>query len=356
MRNTYSVARLAFLAVATLGIPLSARAQFVYNGGVGEIEHAVYGLNAFGPAAPVFAFDDGQLLAPGGFYPSLNGAPLAEIDTGVQPLPLNPGFLFRTTAPGAMPGFGGATTQIRAVNTPRAIGIAVSNLSLTDASPAGFASTNTFGGSGLWTNVSGVNINFVGGNFMALNVNLNKPLGSYVAVGVRSVFEVFNPGGGLVSTFIPTPIVFAFDGFNPVSRADFIQAGLFQVQATGVNSVRFAATSLMNFAVPVGHSLRIRGASTLIADPGAEMELEAMPNNFTLPDAGAGVSTDAEDAFATGIGTGPVTVPESGTLPLLAVGGSVLFLGSVVLRRRRRFSCVAGTSPPNPLSVPERGR
>ncbi|MBC8139473.1 MAG: hypothetical protein H8F28_26645 [Fibrella sp.] len=334
MRSVHSLAGLAIITVASLSFPVSVHAQFLYNGGVGEIEHAVYGLNAVGPAAPVFAFDDGQLLAPGGFYPSLNGAPITEVDTGLQPLPLNPGFLFLNTPGGIMPGFGQGTTQIRAVNTNRAIGVAVSNLSLVDASPAGFASTNTFGGDGLWQNISGQNINFVGGNFMALSANLNKPLGSFVAVGVRSVFELYNGGGFLVNTFTPLPIVFAFDGFNPLSRADFIQAGLFQVQATGPNSVRFAATSLLNFAVPAGHSLRIRGAATLIADPGADMELEAMPSNFTLPDAGSGASTDAEEAFATGTGTGPVIVPEAGTLPLLVTGGAALLLATVVIHRR----------------------
>lgn len=332
MRTAYSVPGLAITVLALLST--SAHAQFLYNGGVGEIEHAVYALNGIGPAAPTFAFDDGQLLAPGGFYPSLAGAPIAEIDTGVQPLPLNPTFLFLNTPGGIMPGFGGATTQIRAVNSPRAIGVAVSNLSLTDNSPAGFASTNTFGGDGLWQNISGQNINFIGGNFMALSVNLNKPLGSFAAVGVRSVFELYNPANVLVNTFTPLPIVFAFDGFNPASRADFIQAGQFQVQALSPIAVRFAATSLLNFAVPAGHSLRIRGAATLIADPGADMELEAMPSNFTLPDAGSGVSTDAEEAFATGVGSGPVVVPEAGTLPLLLVGGAALLFAGTVVRRR----------------------
>lgn len=72
----------------------------------------------------------------------------------------------------------------------------------------------------------------------------------------------------------------------------------------------------------------------LIADPGADMELEATPNYFTLPDAGAGVFTDAGEAF--GIGTRLVVVREAGTAPLRALGGTVVVFAGTILRRRKK--------------------
>lgn len=304
---------IAFLAPA-------AHAQLAYAGGISEIEHAVYG-TAPGGAAPLFSIDDGQLIEPGGFYPALAGQ-VGEVDTGVVGLPSA-----LVTAAGAIPGFGGASTALTPVVGLGRAGIAATNYTIRDANIDGFASTNTFGVSGDFVNTAGVPLAFFGGHFLSFTGFC--PLGGYLAVGVRSVFEVGTGiGAGFVpaAAFVPIPIVFAYDSLIGGTRADFIQAGQWLVSTPTLNTVSFAAASRMLIPIPVGATIRMRGTVTLIADPDASVDFADMPltSGFDMPDMGTGAASNAGAFF---------NAPEPGSLALGLLGGSAL--AGILLRRRR---------------------
>jgi hypothetical protein len=313
-------ARALFGGTGALLLTLPAHAQWLANNAISEIEHGYYA-TAPGGALPIFDPIDGQMFQPGGGYPTTAANPIAQRDTGVVGLP---NVLISGAGPaGGMPvGFGGAGTALSLVNGGNRIGIAVNQYYVYDRSPLGFASTNIYGGSADFLNALGVPIAFKGGQFIGFRGRVG--VGGYVAVGVRSVFEVFNAQGGLIQSVIPTPIVWASNGDgnfgNDVGLADF---GIgYDLGAAGVG---FSASSLVNLVVPAGGTLRMRGTVTVIADPDSDVEIDTVPldnSALPLPEVGLGVSSNASAVLA----------PEPGTLALLIAPGFAL-LG----RRRRTF-------------------
>ncbi len=320
---------LAVTLTTPLLIAPAAHAQFFNLAASGfEIEHAYYG-EVPGGAFPAYAFDDGQLLQPGGFLPGL-GVLAVQNDTGPQ-AGLG-GFNANWVTPAGLGGFpfGGANTHLFTVNAPGAFGIASDSFSVADLSvgvnPG--ISANTFGGFADFVNVTQMNLLFRIGHFIAIQGQVD-PVGGFVAAGVRSVFEFgFGAGGGFVPTnsFTPIPIAFGWNGVGALPTS--VQAGQFQFASAG-NQFQFAASSVANAILAPGATLRVRGALTIFADP-ADVSLDNMPlNGLDLPDVGQGNATNAQSAFGTGLAA---AAPEPASLAFVAFGG---LFGFVAIRRRK---------------------
>lgn len=323
---TAAAVSFVYVTAAALLTPGTARAQLfglAPGTAIGEFEQAVYAGAAGGPG-PVFAVDDGQMLQPGGGYPSL-GLLINELDTGLIGLP---GFLAR--AQDAQ--YGGGFANLTPVNGWNRAGLVSTNFFVRDFNVNGFISANTFGGTADFVNTGPFAAVGNVGNFLGMTAFVDPlNVNSFVAVGVRSVIEVgVGVGAGFVpvNTLVATPIVMAFDGVGR-GRPDFIQADRFLFQTPNLTTLRFSAVSTLPVVVPVGATMRVRGTLTLYADP-SDVSFDIFPLNDpslgVAPDFGTGGSSNADAVL------GSTSAPEPGTFSLAAIA----LLGVAIFRHRQQ--------------------
>jgi hypothetical protein len=236
----------------------------------------------------------------------------------------------QTTVAGALgAGWNGATTTVVGVAGLGRAGIAVTNSTVSNVGVA-TTSANTVGASADYVNVGAAIFNVKYAQFLSHFATVDG-LGGFATAAVRSRIQIdpngltgaaFGTLGGVV-TIQPTDLLMGFDGVG-VGNVDFFSgadAGLsfFNPVANQVTFGGIATTGLFN--IPLGASVRISGALTLIGDPAS---IESIDLPLLLPDdsiLGMGFSNNAD-----------VMVPEPSGLAIL-IGISV---GSMLLTRRRR--------------------
>lgn len=267
----------------------------------------------------------GGMQSPGGNFRTL-GALTAQNDNPyglVANVPVT-----QTTGPGVLgAGWNGGTTTVVGVAGNGRAGIAVTNSAVSNIG-AGTMSANSVGASTDYLNVGAPILNVRYAHFISHLATVDGA-GGFATAAVRSRIQI-DPNGlvgpafgtlGGVQTFQPSDLLMGFDGVG-VGNADFLNGtdpGLNLFNAVG-NQLTFAGIATTGlFNIPLGASVRISGALTLIGDP-ADIQMLELPL-LMPPDAvlGMGGSEDAD-----------TVVPEPAGLALIGLAGLA------IARRRKR--------------------
>lgn len=303
-----------------LAVPSLSRADWALADSSALIEHGTYAVGG-NSAAPIFGADN-FMLSPGNNYPTAAAPFNIANTTGVVPFPAN-NSLSLTTAPGAIPGFGGTvgagTTMKVGVTRP---GLTWSRNYVGDNNPgaAGLGSYNV-SGANLKYNYTGADIFVRVGIFLPVSGSVNAP-GAYNATGVSAEFLSYSNQFNFAQGFTLTALI-GSDGAGPNQeffttstnapdasyRSNGFIAGANQANCRGWVAVT------QRVKVVAGGVLEIKGRYTLLSDPDSGQQID--DQFFNDP---------ALDQYKPEIGYNPVPDPCS----LVALG-----LGSLALLRRR---------------------
>lgn len=283
---------------------------------------------AFYSPTPTIGGSGGGLQSPGANYPAFGNL----IGNRQVPLGIAANVPYTVTTPAGFFGadWGGATATLIGVAGNGRAGIAVTNSAVSNIG-VNTLSVNTVGVSADYLNIGGPLFGVKFAQFLSHRATLVG--GGFAAAAVRSqiLIDPFgNVGGafginGGVTTINVNDLIMGFDGAG--GNADFLNGtdpGLNVFNVVG-NTVTFAGVSTSPaFNVPVGASLRLQGALTLIGDP-ATIEPIGFDSLIPLDDLvrddvplGIGFSTNAD-----------AVLPEPAMLSGLAPA-------ALVLARRRR--------------------
>ena len=287
---------LLLLAITSLSVPNFAWA-LVLGANNGQIDFSVKPVGAANPGAPIFGASN-ELTSPGRGYATL-GPPLLPVQT-VGPAGIALPGLAGVANPALIDGgfFGAGQTALSAFGFPGGGAISWTSGFVADFAVDNFASVNDSQGTATFTNNGpGAFIGW-GGAFLSVKGSIGAP-GAFVAASIAGTI------GGVPFD----PIVIASDGAGPLvdgvwtmpggalTAAGFILPGQNAFTAWGVDII----PGLFNIAA--GGNITLQGTLSLIADPGASIELGILPAGAPRPDFGAGAQ-----------------VPEPATILLLSSG------------------------------------
>ncbi len=263
----------------------------------GQINFSVKPVGAANPGAPIFgAF--GELISPGNGYPVL-GLAVNPVQT-FGPAPIAPPGLAGIANPAFIDAgaFGAGGTALSAFGFPAGGAIAWTSAFVADFAVNNFASVNDSKGNATFINNVPIAFNGLGGAFLTVRGSIGAP-GAFVAASLSGTI------GGIPFD----PIVIASDGAGPLidgvwtwpggvlTASNFVLPGQNAFTAWGVDII----PGLFN--IPPGGNITLQGTLSLIADPGASIELDILPASAPRPDFGYGAQ-----------------VPEPSTMLLLGSG------------------------------------
>lgn len=249
----------------------------------GQIDFSVKPVGA-AAAAPIFGAS-GELLSPGFGYPTL-GAPLIPVQT------FGPGLIAPGLAGVANPAlidagaFGAGSTALSAFGFPAGGAITWTQGFVADFAVNNLASVNDSQGSATFTNNAAGNYIGSGGGFLSVAGSIGLP-GGFVAASLSGTFTT--PGGGPIAM---DPIVIASDGAGPLADGVWtLPGGALTASAFnpfGPNAFTAWGVDIIPgfFNIPPGGTITLQGTLSLIADPGASIELDFLPADAPKPDFG----------------------------------------------------------------------
>jgi len=293
----------------------SAPAGFTLGANSGGITFSVKPVNAGGGGAAVFGAN-GELLDPGMGYPSLGaalapgpqniGGGIAAPAAGINP-PLGLSGVANPALAGPAGQFGGGSTNLVAT-TFGGGGAAViwRRAFVFDPLTNGTASVNESRGRATFTN----NQVFSGTAGVALGIQgqVSGVAGSFVAAALWATLSIVDPNNN-VTNIGPLSVVIASDGAGAL--ADFVN-----VTSPGPQFSAFLGGGLNTFAawgvglsnrivnIPANSTYRLDGTLTLIADPGAgiELDLSLIPPDVPRGDLGAAAIPEPSTIVLSGCG------------------------------------------------------